>query len=1030
MSGPSNPYVGPRPIQTGEALYGRERELRELFHRLQAWRIVLLHSPSGAGKSSLVQAGLIPRLREARYDVWRPIRVNLDPHALGAPVGTNRYLLSALLSLEEELPVEHRRSPAALSSLDLLRYVQTRPRRKVMVGRPVVLLFDQFEEVLTIDPWDIEGKQQFFDQLGRALDTPDLCALFVLREDWLGALAPYRDRVPTELSNTLRLDLLGRDGAREVAESLARDGGRSFPAVEHLVQDLAQVRVQQPDGSFRDEVGPHVEPVQLQVVCRRLWEAMPEGDRSIDDEDVARYANVSTALADYYAHAVRHIARGDFTTERRLRAWVGERLISGGLRAQVRREAAVSGGLDNALIDALRDSYLVRSEPRAGSDWFELSHDRLVAPVLHDNEAWEKGHLHPMQVQARLWEDGKRAEALLLVGSALEEATAWAATHPGRLMGNEPEYLETSTRQQEARRAAERRGRRTQAIVLAFALLSAVAAGVSYWQFRVATHATIAAEEARADAEGALAESEKLRQQATEAQEKAKDAETLAKTERDVAKAATGAKEEALADATHQAKLAADATADALAQADAARLAEARARDAAWMVHVRRFKDEEPQRALLGLAEVKDTSIEGWRELAIELLQHSRVITRCRGDGARLDPDGDRMLVWRSDGGVEVRRSDGTGSPLRLRPHLMPVVAGAWAPDGLTAATVAADGTAWLHDLQRGVSLALVGHTAPLRAVVFSPSGDRLATAGDDGAVWVWRLDGTGEPWQRHPKPVRVLAWGVDGQEVASGSDDGTVIIGSSPSPGRVLVHDGPVVSVSFLTEGTVLTGSEDGTVRLWEVSSGKPLMQLLADRERQSPVRAVRAENRSTRQLDGSVAVVRGEDRAHVWYVGEGGEPVLMTGFGVPALLPDARGIVALGRDFRLLLGSADGTVYVESIPDNEARTEEERRSRVVQHDALDMQGHPGGVVDLQTTPDFRRVLVVAAGGEVFVWRIGLKQLELNEQSSEDLRRLVREGSSQCVPVVDRISYHGLDPDEAAQEHTRCMQDRGTTAW
>src|SRR5258708_3207200 len=95
-----NPFVGPRPIQQGEALYGRSREVRELYNRLAARRIVVLHSPSGAGKSSLVQAGLIPRLAESDFDVWKPIRVNLDPsHLADVPAGTNRYLLSAMVSL-------------------------------------------------------------------------------------------------------------------------------------------------------------------------------------------------------------------------------------------------------------------------------------------------------------------------------------------------------------------------------------------------------------------------------------------------------------------------------------------------------------------------------------------------------------------------------------------------------------------------------------------------------------------------------------------------------------------------------------------------------------------------------------------------------------------------------------------------------------------------------------------------------------------------------------------------------------------
>src|SRR5262245_139152 len=105
MSGTSssNPFVGPRSIQTGETLHGRSAEVFALFNHLQARRVVVLHSPSGAGKSSLVQAGLVPKLQRSGFDVWKPVRVNLDPQGLeGVREGTNRYLLSAMVSLEEE----------------------------------------------------------------------------------------------------------------------------------------------------------------------------------------------------------------------------------------------------------------------------------------------------------------------------------------------------------------------------------------------------------------------------------------------------------------------------------------------------------------------------------------------------------------------------------------------------------------------------------------------------------------------------------------------------------------------------------------------------------------------------------------------------------------------------------------------------------------------------------------------------------------------------------------------------------------
>jgi hypothetical protein len=78
-----NPYIGPRAFEEGEAarFFGRERELEDLFHLLLARRLVLLHAPSGAGKSSLIQAALIPRLRAEGFMVHPVIRVGAEAAA-------------------------------------------------------------------------------------------------------------------------------------------------------------------------------------------------------------------------------------------------------------------------------------------------------------------------------------------------------------------------------------------------------------------------------------------------------------------------------------------------------------------------------------------------------------------------------------------------------------------------------------------------------------------------------------------------------------------------------------------------------------------------------------------------------------------------------------------------------------------------------------------------------------------------------------------------------------------------------------
>src|SRR3712207_4679691 len=73
---PDNPFVGPRAFDTGETLFGRDRQRVALLDLLISARIVLLYSPSGAGKTSLINAALIPDLREERFTVRRVPRVS------------------------------------------------------------------------------------------------------------------------------------------------------------------------------------------------------------------------------------------------------------------------------------------------------------------------------------------------------------------------------------------------------------------------------------------------------------------------------------------------------------------------------------------------------------------------------------------------------------------------------------------------------------------------------------------------------------------------------------------------------------------------------------------------------------------------------------------------------------------------------------------------------------------------------------------------------------------------------------------
>jgi tetratricopeptide (TPR) repeat protein len=493
----ANPFVGPRPFEPGERLWGREDEIYQLEYLLKSDRIVLLHSPSGAGKSSLVQAGLLPQLKSS-FDIWGPTRLSQEPapEALNADRDLNRYVLSVVQGFEEAVPARLRRPLPVLATQTLREYFEQRPRRR-SAPASTMLIFDQFEEVLTVDPLAVSAKQELFNQLGDLLRDSRIWALFALREDYLAPLDPYARLIPTHLKNRFRIDLLDLVGARQAMVEPALAAGREFPAASQLVHDLAGTKVQRDDGSFVEQTGQHVEPVQLQVVCRRLWDAMPADKASIDSEDLQQFGDVSEALAGYYADSVARIA-GDPLRERQIREWFGERLITAGdTRGQVLRGAEESEGLANELVAELLDTHLVRAEQRAGATWYELAHDRLIEPVQRDNSSWLQEQLSEVQRRAAMWQHEGRSPGLLLTGSELSAAKHWASRPGTELTRIERRYLEESSRTE----AGRRRIRLLGITAMVVAVLALVAGGIAWWLWIEAEQQWQQAEQARESAE-------------------------------------------------------------------------------------------------------------------------------------------------------------------------------------------------------------------------------------------------------------------------------------------------------------------------------------------------------------------------------------------------------------------------------------------------------------------------------------------------------------------------------------------------
>jgi hypothetical protein len=342
-----------------------------------------------------------------------------------------------------------------------------------------LVVFDQLEEVLTLDPTDRQGQEEFFRQVGEALEDERRWGLLSMREDYMGGMDAFLGQIPGRLRATYRLDFLGEEPALRAIREPARQRGVEVneDAARKLLDDLRTVLVEGPDHDPEPHKGPYVEPVLLQVVCHRLWREMCKdsvGGRfsAIGVADLRRLGRVDDAIRLYYADIVEEAAANDLWTERAVRDWVGHQLITDErFRSQKRVGPPVND--PNGVLTILQDRYLIRSDERAGTTWWELCHDRLIDPVLEDNAEWRERRLEPWQLAAVKWHAAQDGDFYLLRGEAAREAKRWLARHDRYATDIERRFVDRSTSRQAETSAMKGSAVRTQllGVLLAVSLL-------------------------------------------------------------------------------------------------------------------------------------------------------------------------------------------------------------------------------------------------------------------------------------------------------------------------------------------------------------------------------------------------------------------------------------------------------------------------------------------------------------------------------------------------------------------------------
>jgi hypothetical protein len=322
---PHSPYRGLRPYTEAEAafFFGREAEGEIVAANLLGARLTLLYGPSGVGKSSILLAGVVSRLRErARENLADDdgagfavvvVRGWADPDPLKTIAAAARAEVAALFE-RNDLPDP----PSAATLTDVLAHWSVHVQGKLLV------LFDQFEEYFLYHDHE-RGAGTFDAEFPQAVNRPELRANFLLaiRDDSLARLDSFKGRI----SNRLQIDHLTIPAARDAVKLPIQEYNRRVEPEqrveieEELVEEvLDQVRTGRvsfestgagivPD---RSAVEARVETPILQVVLTALWEKEAErGSQTLRAQTLAELGGAEQIVGDRLDERMNRLDPGE-----------------------------------------------------------------------------------------------------------------------------------------------------------------------------------------------------------------------------------------------------------------------------------------------------------------------------------------------------------------------------------------------------------------------------------------------------------------------------------------------------------------------------------------------------------------------------------------------------------------------------------------------------------------------------------------------------------------------------------------------
>ena len=460
-----------------DVFFGREVFVQELFVATQTRNFIPVLGASGSGKSSVVLAGLVPKLQNEGHWLFTHFRPGSDPfYALAEALVPLYTSGDSTTQIVQTSKLAKSLGNGDITLPNILSHIKRQhPNHRVL------LIADQFEELYTLCT-DLKIRRSFLDTLLASFQSsPSLAQdnhvlVATMRADFLGNALSYRPFADVLQNADIKLGPMNHEELTQVIEKPADKLGVSFEAglVQRILDDV------------EDEPGNL--PL-LEFALTELWKR--RRGKQLTHEAYKEIGEVQGALARHADENYRKLSK----TEQEQVQRIFIQLVRPGEGTEDTRRLATKAELSQAswgLVNQLADARLVVTSRNADNqETVEVVHEALIRNwgelrqwINTDRSfrAWQEG----LRSRIHQWEEAQQDEGALLRGATLAEAEEKLKQRQDDLAQAEQEFIKKSIIQRDREQNQRERARFGTILGLTVGLVLALSLWFSWWQWQQA----------------------------------------------------------------------------------------------------------------------------------------------------------------------------------------------------------------------------------------------------------------------------------------------------------------------------------------------------------------------------------------------------------------------------------------------------------------------------------------------------------------------------------------------------------------